>query len=105
MDVYKEFYDNYIHLIDDASTASVDVLCSGSLIFLKKMEKLPDSVEKIMAFLNVINEFDRLLSEWLGCYGHDERIIEQLADECMNNIKSIADRAIEAENKEFLFEI
>lgn len=105
LDVYQEFFDNYIHFIDDASTASVDVLYSSGLKFIKNMEKLTDSVSKVMAYLTVINEFDKLLSEGLGCYEHDEWLIEQLAGECMKNIKSIADRAIEAEDKEFLSDI
>ena len=93
-DVYQEFLDNYIHSVEDASSASVDDLYSRGTIFIKSMEKLPDSVSKIMVYLNAINEFDRLLYEGIGWYGHGEWLVEQLTDECMNNIKSIVDKAI-----------
>lgn len=100
-EILKGFLDNYIDTIDDPSSASDDVLCTGGDIFLEKMGNASDSVGKAMAYLTVINKLDDLLSGGIGWYDDDDFLIVEIAENCMKKILKMAKSAAQSGDEQY----
>lgn len=82
----------------------IDIIEEGGSLFLEKMEGLPDSVEKIKAYILASNEIDALINEGAGMYNDDDWIIADIAKKCIDKVLEICTSACSSGDKNFLTE-
>lgn len=82
----------------------IDIIEEGGSLFLEKMERLPDSVSKIKAYILANNEIDALLNEGAGMYNDDDWIIAEIAKKCIDKTLEICTSAYSSGDKAFLAE-
>lgn len=82
----------------------IDIIEEGGSLLLEKMERLPDSVSKIKAYILANNEIDALLNEGAGMYNDDDWIIAEIAKKCIDKALEISTSAYASGNKAFLAE-
>lgn len=71
---------------------------------MEKMDGLPDSVDKIKAYILANNEIDALLNEGAGMYNDDDWIIADIAKKCIDKTLEICTSAYSSGDKNFLAE-
>lgn len=82
----------------------IGIIEEGGSLFLEKMERLPDSVSKIKAYILANNEIDALLNEGAGMYNDDDWIIAEIAKKCIDKVLEICTSAYSSGDKAFLAE-